>query len=241
MLEKTKAIVLHQIKYSDSGIIVQLYTRKFGRRSVMIKGMRKKKTGKHGIMFQPMFILDVEMYYKPDREIQTLKEFTFSIIPLEIHSNIRKSSVALFLGEVLSSVLKEESPHEEMFDFMERSITWFDSSSVNYANFHIAFLAELCTFLGIQPTFGRNIDEVFFDLRNGRFVPVPPMHGDYASEKISEIISSFFSIPLEHSGVITLSGQLRNELLEILVRYYSIHLPSLRKINSLEVLKEVFM
>ena len=31
MLHKTKGIILHQIKYTDSGIIVQAYTRDFGR------------------------------------------------------------------------------------------------------------------------------------------------------------------------------------------------------------------
>jgi DNA repair protein RecO (recombination protein O) len=76
MLEKTRAIVLHQIKYTDSGIIVQMYTRKFGRQSFLIKGMRKKKSGKHNILFQPMFILDMELYYKSSREMQTLKEFS---------------------------------------------------------------------------------------------------------------------------------------------------------------------
>ena len=39
---------------------------------------------------------------------------------------------------------------------------------------------------------------------------------------------------------ILLNGNQRNEVLETLVRYYSLHLPGLKKINSLEVLKEVF-
>src|SRR5512140_2735037 len=126
MLEKTIGIVLHQIKYTDSGIVVQMYTRKFGRQSFLIKGMRKRKTGKHNILFQPMFILDLELYYKPTREMQTLKEFSAFFTPYTIYGNIKKSSVAIFLGEVLTSVLKEESPHEEMFDYIEESIVSFE-------------------------------------------------------------------------------------------------------------------
>ena len=61
MLEKTRGIILSQIKYSDSGIIARLYTRKFGRQSFLIRGMRNKKSGKHNILFQPMFILELEM------------------------------------------------------------------------------------------------------------------------------------------------------------------------------------
>lgn len=240
MLEKTRAIVLHQIKYTDSGIVAHLYTRKFGRQSVLIKGMRKKRSGKHSIMFQPMFILDVEMYYKPTREMQTLKEFSMTWTPYEINSNIRKATVALFLGEVLSSVLKEESPHEELFDFIENAIVYFDSRMEDYANFHIGFLAALSRFLGFEPTPARNLGNVYFDMRNGTFVTAPPVHGEYASKTVSEILAVFFGSPYDYADKIQLTGKLRNEVLESIIRFYSIHLPALRKINSLDVLKEVF-
>ena len=64
MLHKTKGIILHQIKYTDSGVIVQVYTRDFGRVSIMIKGMRSRNSGKHNVLFQPMFILDLIFYYR---------------------------------------------------------------------------------------------------------------------------------------------------------------------------------
>jgi len=240
MLEKTKGIILHQIKYTDSGIVAQIYTRKFGRQSFLIKGMRKKKTGKHNIVFQPMFILDLEIYYKASREMQTLKEFSVSYAPYEIHSDIRKTCVAIFLGEVLTSVLKEESPHEEMFDFIEESIIYFDSCKDNYANFHIAFLAGLSSFLGFEPSLQTGSDDVFFDMKNGIFVPVPPVHGNYATEEISGILAVFFASSYDTSCNISLTGILRNEVLETIVKYYSLHLPGLKRVNSLAVLKEVF-
>jgi len=240
MLEKTRGIILHQIKYTDSGIVVQLYTRDFGRQSLLIRGMRNKKSGKHNIMFQPMFILDLEMYYKASREMQNLKEFSVAYIPYDIHSNIRKSTVAIFLGEVLTSVLKEESPHKEMFDYIEEAIIYFDECNEGYANFHIAFLAGLISFLGFEPSLRNNSDDLFFDMRNGIFVPIPPVHGSYANVEVSDILARFFMSSYDTSGNILLTGVLRNEVLETLVRYYSFHLPGLKKINSLAVLKEVF-
>ena len=240
MIEKTRGIILHQIKYTDSGIVAQLYTRKFGRQSFLIKGMRNKKTGKHNIMFQPLFILNLEMYFKASCEMQFLKEFSVSYAPYEIHSNIKKSCVAIFLGEVLTSVLKEESPHEEMFDYIEESIVYFDSCKENYANFHIAFLAGLSSFLGFEPSVRSSSDDLFFDMKNGIFVPIPPVNGNYATGEISDILAVFFAASYYTSGNISLTGILRNEVLETLVSYYSLHLPGLKKIKSLEVLKEVF-
>ena len=96
MIESTKAIVLHQIKYSDSGIVVQLYTLKYGRIACLIKGLRSKKSGKHNVLFQPLSILDMVIYYKASREVQIMKDFSASYSPADIYSDIRKSSVAIF-------------------------------------------------------------------------------------------------------------------------------------------------
>ena len=240
MLEKTKGIVLHQIKYTDSGIVTQIYTRKFGRQSFLIKGMRNKKTGKHNINFQPLFILDMELYYKAAREMQTLKEFSVSFAPYEIYSNIKKSSVAIFLGEVLTSVLKEETPHDEMFKYIEESIKYFESCKESFANFHIAFLAGLSSFLGFEPHPRLEKEDQFFDMLNGIFVPVPPVHGNYANEEITNILADFFVSSYDSISNISLSGKMRNDILETLVRFYSLHLPGLKRIKSLEILKEVF-
>jgi DNA repair protein RecO (recombination protein O) len=240
MLEKTRGIILNQIKYTDSGIVARLFTRKFGRQSYMIKGMRNRKTGKHNILFQPLFILDLELNYKPSHEMQILKEFSVSFTPYDICSNIKKSCVAIFLGEVLTSVLKEESPNEDMFDYIEESIMYFDSCKEGYANFHIAFLAGLSSYLGFEPGMRQNSGDAFFDMTNGKFVTIPPVNGNYANEEISNILADFFAASYNTASGIILTGALRNEVLETLVSYYALHLPGLKKIKSLEVLKEVF-
>lgn len=240
MIEKTKGIVLHQIRYSDSGNVVWIYTRKFGRQSFMIKGFRNKKAGKHNVFFQPLSILDMVVYHKESRNMQTLKEYSSSYAPQDICFNVRKSSVAIFLGEVLASVLKEETPNEELFDFIERAVVYFDCSREGYANFHISFLSGLSSFLGFEPqprTSGKNR---YFDMLNGNFVRLLPDHGNYASEDISEILAAFFASSYEDANRIVLTGALRNEVLDNLMRYFSIHLPGLKKIRSLDVLKEVF-
>jgi len=240
MTEKTRGIVLHQVKYSDSGIVIQLFTKKFGRQSFMVKGLRNKRSGRHSVFFQPLFIIDMELYYKESRGMQTIKELSVYYSPADIYSNIRKSSVAMFLGEVLTTILREESPNEDLFRFLEESIIYFDNCKEGFANFHIAFLAGLSSFLGFEPGVRTSNDNLFFDMLNGEFVPVPPIHSNYANREISGILASFFSTSFEKINSIMLTGTLRNEVLEVLVRYYSLHLPGLKKIKSLEVLKEVF-
>ncbi len=240
MITRTSGIVLHQLKYSDSGIIIQAYTEKLGRISLFVRGTRNKKTGRQVVHLQPLSILDLIFYYRESRSMQTLKEFSVDYMPADIHSNLIKSSMALFLGEVLLSVLREESPQGDLFAYLKNSIVYLDTRKEGYANFHIALLAGLCSYLGFEP--GRNFssENQFFDMVNGAFVTVPPSHGNYTGNEISSVLAEFFNSSWDNMNRITLTGSLRNEILEAILKYYSIHLPSLKKIKSLDVLREVF-
>jgi DNA repair protein RecO (recombination protein O) len=240
MIDKTRGIVLHQIRYAESGIIAWIYTRKFGRQSFMIRGAGNRKKGKHSIFFQPLSILDMIIYFRESDEMHSLKEFSVAYSPSDIYLNIRKTSVAIFLGEVLSSVLREETPNEPLFDFIESSVHYFDSCPEDYANFHIAFLAGLSSYLGFEPSARGPLANKFFDMMNGTFVAYRSGHDYYADEEISAILAQFFSSTYEETNTIILNGTLRNITLDTLVRFYSLHLPGLKKIKSLEVLKEVF-
>jgi DNA repair protein RecO (recombination protein O) len=241
MLHKTKGIILHQIKYTDSGVIAQVYTRDFGRQSIMIKGMRSRKSGKHNVLFQPMFILDLIFYYRESRGIQVLKEFSVSYSPAEIYADVKKSCIAVFLAEILTSVLKEESPNFELFDYIEDSIKYLDKCDSGFANFHIAFLIGLSSFLGFEPGTRDDPEKKYFDLLNGTFVSMPPLHSAYADPHVSDILAEFFKVSFDQMRSIPLTGSLRNEVLETIIRYFSIHLPGLKKVNSLDILKEIFI
>ena len=241
MLHKTQAIILHQIKHTDSGIICQVYTRDFGRQSIIIKGMRSRKSGKHNVLFQPMFILDIVFYYKESRGIHTLKEFSVNHSPAEIYADIKKSCIAVFLSEILTAVLKEETQNYEMFDFISESIKYLENCKSGYSNFHIAFLTGLSSFLGFEPGKRNDPENRYFDLMNGIFVSLPPLHSVYADPNISDILAEFFSVSFDQMRNISLTGALRNEVLETIIRYFGIHLPGLKKIKSLDVLKEIFI
>lgn len=240
MLHKTRGIILHQIKYTDSGIIAQVYTRDLGRQAIMIKGMRSRKSGRHNVMFQPVSILELVFYYKESRNVQMLKEFSVNYLPAEIYRDVKKSCMAVFLSEILTAVLREESPNHELYDFIEDSIIYLDNCESNYANFHIAFLAGLCSYLGFEPHSRVDPLDTYFDLLNGTFVSTPPSHSSFAGHRVSEILAAFFASSFENMRSIPLTGTLRDEVLDTIITYFNIHLPGLKKINSLEVLKEIF-
>jgi len=240
MLEKTSGIVLNQIKHTDSGIVVQVFTQKYGRQSYIIKGIRNKKSGKHASFFRPLTILDLVVYYKESRSMQSVKEITVEYAPADIYTNVLKSSIAMFISEVMTSVLREEGQHEELFDFIKGAIVYLDERKESFSNFHIAFLAALCSFIGFEPGRKTDSENRTFDMVNGTFVAIPPSHGVYSDIEVSGILARFFSSSWDEMNQISLTGHLRNEVLSELLRYYSVHMPSLKKINSISILKEVF-
>lgn len=240
MLGKTASIVLHQIKFTDSGIIVHFYTREFGRVPVLIKGMRRNKSGKANSLFQPMSLLDIELYLKSSRQVQLLREASLSRPYSGIYSDIRKTTVLLFIAETLSTVLVEEIPNHPLFDYIVNSLAWYDEKQENCMNFHISFLFGLCAFLGFEPSPEKSSEEKYFDLMNGQFVINAPSHGEYISGSNAELFGTFLGASTDKAAGIPMTGRQRNELADIIIRYYTLHLPGLRKIQSLEVLKDVF-
>jgi DNA repair protein RecO (recombination protein O) len=240
MLEKSSAIILNQVKYTDSGAVIQAFTRRFGRMSIMVKGIRNRKAGRHPVFLQPLSVLDLELYFREARQMQSLKEFTVPVAMSGIQSNIIKSTMAIFLGEVLSSVLREETPQEDLFDFVCDAIKYLDTRNEGYSNFHIAFMCSLLSYLGFEPSPQKDSEDIFFDLNDGRFMKLRPAHGEFEGLPVSNMLAAFFRSSWDGMNSIPLTGTERNSVLETLLRYYAVHLPRAGKIRSAAVLREVF-
>ena len=122
MIEKSKAIVLHLVKYAESSVIVTVYTLGRGRQAYLINGVRNPKSKQKPALLQPMFLLDIEAYHKPGREVHRLKEYKLSGVYQAIPFDVVKSTIAIFIGEILYKVLRSEESDEHLFNFICQSI-----------------------------------------------------------------------------------------------------------------------
>ena len=106
MLHKTKGIVLHFIRYSDTSIIAKIYTEAFGLQSYIVNGVRSKSAKNKIALFQPLTLLDLVVYHKENSTLQRISEMRcaepYQSIPFKVH----KSSIALFTAEILQKTLK---------------------------------------------------------------------------------------------------------------------------------------
>ena len=240
MIEKTLGIVLRQIKYGETGLIVHLYTRRWGRIALMVPGARTSSKNRKAYLFQPLTILDLDIYFKPSREMQNLKEVKNHHPFIHISGDPVKSSVAIFLAEILNRALREEEPNEELFDFLESHIQLLDVMDHGVSNFHLYFLLRLSRYLGFQPDMPSGADETWFDLALGTFCDSPPLHGMYLGPELTALMGTFLTVQVSGLGAIAANREQRIALLDGILRYYYHHLEGLGEIKSHKVLHALF-
>jgi DNA repair protein RecO (recombination protein O) len=240
MLHKTRGIVLHTVKYSDTKIIAHVYTASHGRQAYIISGSHSKKAANKINLLQPLSLLEIEAEYRLRRELQRTKEIQPAYLFHTIPYNVAKSTVSLFLAEILYKTLKEEEPNENLFDFLFNSIQLFDVDSGAYANFHLVFLVQLGKHLGFLPTNNFSLENKYFDLLNGKFVAYEYSKIQCLTLEESKVFKELLGLSFQNMHELQMGSMLRYALLENLIRFYSIHIENIGKIKSLEVLKEVF-
>lgn len=240
MIQKSRAIVLQQVKYAESSLVVTLYTDQFGRQSYMINGIRSVKSKQKTAIIQPLFIWEIEAYRKPGREVNRLKEFKLAEVYQTIPFDVVKGSIVLFLSEVLNKVLRSEEDDASLFDFIAHSLYYFDSLKTAYANFHLWFLVNLLVHLGFK--LNANYSEVncWFDLKTGNFVPIRPKYPNSPDHDESKMMAELIGLNADNLHLYSINGKQRARLLSIIIEYYSIHIDSMGKIKSLSVLQDVF-
>ena len=145
---RSRAIVLNQLRYGDSSLIVDLYTDNMGRQTVFVKGAFSKKSRIRSALFQPLHLLETDLHYRINRQMQRISNvmiyYPFQGIPY----NPVKGCIALFIAEVLNKTLKEEEANSEMFDFLLHAIQALDLNESGTANFHLVFLIHFSRYLG---------------------------------------------------------------------------------------------
>src|SRR6187431_33577 len=139
MLHKTRGIVFRFTKYGDSSIIVTIFTELFGIQTYIVNGVRSKSAKGKIALFQPLTLLDLVVYYKENASIKRIKEVKCLHQYQTLLTDIRKSSLAMFINEILNKSVKDESHANEIFEYLLSSLTLLDHQETNIENFHLIF------------------------------------------------------------------------------------------------------
>lgn len=237
MSASEKAIVLSKIKYRDNDLIISCYTQHRGLSSYLIRGAYKSKRSGTIAYYQLLSQLEIVENYKPNQSIHYIKEVKSSFVYTSLHTNVIKSSIVLFLSEVLANVLKEEEQNNLLFDYLETALQWLDAE-VNYANFHLLFLLKLTKHLGFYPDTDYQGPGVF-NLQSGYFEP-NAQHIYAVSAENNTLLKQLLGMNFDALDTVKLQAQQRQSFLNMLMQYFELHLGYFRKPKSLQIFNQVF-
>ncbi|MBO5108572.1 MAG: recombination protein O N-terminal domain-containing protein [Bacteroidales bacterium] len=217
MTQNAELIVLHTTKFGDNSLVVHTLSREYGRRSFLVKGAGKKSTMS---LFLPLNMLEADIIETNKSTLFTARNLIARHPLLGIRSNMFKNSMTMFMSEVLYRVVKDGASEQGLFEWCERNILMLDAIQTDFSNFHIRFLLELAVALGFSP----------------EAQDLMPFVGDHYP-----VVEKFMSLPFAESMLIPLNGQVRNEIAEEILRYIEFHTESAVNVNSLKVLRELFV
>lgn len=230
---KTRGIVLHTLKYGERKLIAHIFTREYGRRSYITK-----ITGGGRSLYQPLFVLGFDAWAGRG-ELHNIEQPYTALQLVNIPFDIVKSTIALFLSELLYRLIREGERDEALYGFAEASVEALDKMEEGTANFHLWFLVQLTKYMGYAPQ--DNFQPGWsLDYRNGLYTPDPPAHMLFMPPAEAALFQAFSRAEVHAIGSVGLAREQRVALLEKLTDLYGFHTDSIYSVNSLRILSEVF-
>ena len=238
-LSKSRAIVLHLTRQGDSGAVVHVVDSEAGRQGLFVRGLGKGR-GVSVATFHNLAILDTVTYATPRSSLLYLREYA-SAVPLNgIRSDLAKSTVALFISEVLYRTLRSDDGDPDLFRWLVESIVRFDAAEGSVANFHLWWMAGYCIRSGFRPQDNWSPERPLFDMVSASFVASPASSESCLSPEESRLLHLLLNSSLEEALAIPLSASRRRSFSENMLKYLSIHFGVRLEVKSLEVLHAVF-
>ena len=216
MTTSTELIVLHTTKFGENSLVVHTLSRDYGRRSFLVRGAGRKTMS----LFLPLNILEAEVVESSKSSLYTARNMVSACPLVGIRNSILKNSVTMFISEVLYRAIKEGVSEQGLYEWCRKNILMLDAMESDFSNFHIRFLLELAVVMGFSPQ-SKDLEH-------------------FVGERFP-IVEQFMTTSFAESMLIPINGAARNEIAEGVLRYIGFHAESSLNINSLKVLRELFL
>ena len=238
MLVSSSAIVLSKVRYQDNDLIIKCLTKDLGVVTYMVKNISVSKKSKNKFaFFQLLNILDLETNFNPNRSIQYIKDLKIKYNFKSLHTNIYKSSVVMFLSEILSTIIHNEIKDIELFDFIESSLIWYDKSEESSA-FYLIFLMQMTDYLGFYPDC-TNMHYNYFNLEEGLFEN--SKNSKYVIKGSSLVLfKTILGIKFDSNKLPFIDKIKKKDILKNIIIYYKLHVDGFKEPKSLKVLNQIF-
>lgn len=230
---KSEGIVFKSIKYSETSVILDIYTLEYGLMSFIVGGVRKAKS-RQAHIFHPINIIDF-VAYRSDERLSRIKEAQFSFNYRSINMDVIKSSVAMFVIDLSRNAIKEKESNPELYNFIRSEMISLDELESGFALFPHLYALKLTRFLGFEPHNNFGGDNIYFDMIEGEFIDNDVRHLNIMNGPESQHMHALLSGNAQG----TIDKTDRAVLLDKLVDYYKLHLEGFKPLKCLPVLRSI--
>lgn len=235
MIITTAGIVLHSTKYSDTSLIVKIFTEEQGTQSFIVKGAFGKKSRVKAALFSPMALVSITYNDHPGDRLKYLKDIMRRNTATDMGFDPVKSSILLFYNELIYKLLFDTGPDPVLFHFLKDEIIKIAEAETCPADTPLRFLIRLSIILGFFPENNYSDKTPYFSLEQCRFQAYClDEHYDVPAAE-----SRYLASLLRDDDDPAPDRDTRNRLLHYLIEYYKIHNEHLKNVESVAVLADI--
>ena len=231
--DKIEGIVLSSVRYGESSRIVNVLTRDEGKAGFMLRQNGKHKSGSG--MLLPLS--GVEFIASGGRKggMRAMKDLSLRHTPASFGSDPVRRSEAFFIAELLCHTLPDGIGDELLYEYVENSILTLEQGIDGIANFHLYFMMHLTDYIGIAPSVERD-EHTHFDLLSGEWTDGFGNMSNSISGEEAELWYDLENVALDELNSLNLNRNSRQQLIDLMQRYYSLHHPGFTLLKSQDIL-----
>jgi DNA repair protein RecO (recombination protein O) len=151
VIVKTRAVILRETKYRDQSKICSLYTREFGKISVIIKGARNPKNRLSGL-FSAGNVVDLVLYKKSSRDIQLVSDGNLVLSPMVPDPDMERFAILYRIIDFVRHTTENDEKNLPLFTLLAGTLEQLYRSDVNFQQLYAWFLLRFVSLLGFQPS-----------------------------------------------------------------------------------------
>ena len=220
MIIHTNAVVLHRMKYKNSGLIARIFTKDYGKVSIIVNGASKQKGNMFGVI-EPPNIIKLNYYQKNTGGLQICKEATFLHSNLNIKKDILKLGVSFVIVETIDKTLYENDIHISIYNLTDTVLHILNNTDKNPTLILTYFLLHIIIYLGFMPEINNNETTMIID------------------QKTKTILQQLKQCSYEEFMKINIENEKLMDIIVFLENYITENLRLTQKINSLKMIKDV--
>ena len=244
MFTPLHCVALRTVRHNDSHSILTVYSLERGRMALLLPMSAGAAAARQRALTMPMAEFECLVDVRSSREVHRFKE----IKPLIAGShsdgyNPVRNVQAFFLADFFGTVLREPEPDANIYRLVSETAAAISvTDGLRLANLHILAMIRAMRLLGVEPDAGTFSRGSFFDMMQGEWRrDITAFNSNYCLDAEKSANAALLArMTAANYHLYRFTRRQRREVVEGMLRYFSLHGFGSMDLSSREVLFELF-